>query len=458
MKTFLSQKNLHPLVGIVGRPNVGKSTLFNALVKKKKSIVRNEPGVTRDFLLDKAVWEDCVFYVMDTGGITEDKNSTFFSQIRDFLFSYIDQFDFLILVMDGRLGLFSEDKALLLEIQKRDIPFLVVVNKIDEEDENSPKLNEFYKLNVEHFVPASFEKKWGLDKVISWILQNFFSKTFEVRKEVLEEEKEKSSYKLVVVGQPNVGKSSFVNRILGFKRMLVSKEAGTTLDPVESLFSWKDFSFVLVDTAGLRRRKSAHKDLESLSAFFSKRSIEAADIVLLVMDMTQSISRQDLRIAKYALERNKPLILVANKIDEAKNLQKTKEDPGLRQSFRKEIKKEFHFFQNIPIVFTSAITGQGLKNFFGILEEVRRQMNFKISTSSLNRFFKETVSPVFSSQKKFFKFFYLTQTHQRPPSFMIFAKNAKFIPLNKKRFLIKKIQEKWNLAWVPIRLFFKEKT
>lgn len=425
-------------VAIIGRPNVGKSTLFNYLTDSRKAVVKNQPGVTRDILIEPTEVWGVKFDVIDTGGLTEA--SDLFSQlIREQVIEFLSSIDQLILVMDGRVGLVPEDRDIIRIAKETGKPFLLVVNKVDRSHDLELAKAEFYEFGV-NVVAASFEMRLGLDEVLEWIVANV-KKTENTVREGL---------RLAMVGKPNVGKSSLCNALLGEYRLLVSEVAGTTVDSVDAELIYGDRRFVLVDTAGLRRSAKRNDDVEIIAAFKSQEAIRKAELVLLVIDGTLGPTDQDAKILQACLEAHKAVIVVANKSDLAE-----REVPGYRDWFRTKVSEEFHFFPDIPVVFISAKTKRGLNEMFEAIAAMEEKLALKISTSELNNFFTNVIrqapAPVWGTTNV--KFYYLTQTHQRPPAFIAFANHPDGVNNSYRRFLAKRIQDQWGLQGVPIRIF-----
>lgn len=425
-------------VAIIGRPNVGKSTLFNILTDSRKSVVKNQPGVTRDIIIAPAdIWGKKIDLI-DTGGVTESQD-LFSKLIREQVADFLHSVDFIIAVMDGRIGLVPEDRDIIKLAKQTGRPMLLVINKVDSQHEDDIAKADFHEFGLD-VVAASFEQRRGVADIMEWI------------QTVVPDAKETLSVgtRIAMVGKPNVGKSSLCNCLLGVNRMLVSEVAGTTIDSVDSPFEFNDKQYVIVDTAGLRRQSRREEDLEIISAFKSQESIRRANIVLLVVDGMTGPTEQDAKIMQQILEDHKGVIIVANKSDVA-----GEEVPRYRETFREQVEREFHFFTDVPIVFTSAKTGSGINDLFKTIEAVTAKLNFKVSTSELNDFFFETIrkapAPVYGISNV--KFYYLTQTNQVPPSFIAFANHPDGVTNSYRRFLIKNMKEKFNLHGIPIRIF-----
>lgn len=427
-----------PKVAIIGRPNVGKSTLFNILTDSRKAVVKNQPGVTRDILIQPVdVWGK-KFDLIDTGGVTEA--SDLFSklikeQVTEFLFSV----DYIVCVMDGRAGLVPEDRDIIKIAKQTGKPMLLVINKVDRAHEADLQKADFYEFGLD-VIDASFEQRRGVGDVLEWIVKM----VPEVPKET------GKSLRIAMVGKPNVGKSSLCNCLLKQNRMLVSDVAGTTIDSVDAPFHYNDRDYMLVDTAGLRRQSKREEDIEIISAFKSQESIRRADVVLLVIDGVLGPSEQDAKIMQAILDDHKGVIVVANKSDLGQE-----EVERYRETFRAQIERVFHFFVDVPVVFTSALKSHGIKDLFDEIERVADKRGLKISTSELNDFFFETIrkapAPVWGHTNV--KFYYLTQTYQKPPAFIAFCNHPEGVDNSYRRFLIKNMKERFDLHGIPIRIF-----
>ncbi len=429
---------ISPKVAIIGRPNVGKSTLFNILTDSRKAVVKNQAGVTRDIIISPAdVWGK-KYDLIDTGGVTEAQD-LFSKLIKEQVTDFLHSVDFIIAVMDGRSGMLPEDRDIIKLAKQTGRPTLLVINKVDQHHEDDLAKADFHEFGLD-VVACSFEQRRGVAEVMEWI------------NTIIPDAKEtvKEGMQIAMVGKPNVGKSSLCNCLLGVHRMLVSDVAGTTVDSVDSPFIYNEKKYIIVDTAGLRRHSRREDDIEIIAAFKSQESIRRSDIVLLVIDGNTGPSEQDAKIMQQILEDHKGVIIVANKSDVAVD-----EVPKYRETFRAQVLKEFHFFVDVPVVFTSAKTGAGINDLFKMIESVSAKLNQRISTSDLNDFFFETIrqapAPVYGITNV--KFYYLTQTKQVPPSFIAFANHPDGVTNSYRRFLIKNLKEKFYLHGIPIRIF-----
>lgn len=425
-------------VAIMGRPNVGKSTLFNFLTDSRKAVVKNQPGVTRDILIEPAEIWGVKFDVIDTGGLTESTD-LFSKLIREQVVEFLQTVDHLIVVMDGRVGLVPEDRDIIRIANETGKPFLLVINKVDRVHDMEIAKAEFYEFGVD-IVSASFEQRYGLDEVLEWIVSQVKRTQHTVREGLT----------LAIVGKPNVGKSSLCNRLLGEKRLLVSDVAGTTIDAVDTELIYEGRKYIVIDTAGLRRSARREEDIEIISAFKTQDAIRRADLVLLMVDGNEGPTAQDAKILEAILQAHKAVLLVANKVDIAEE-----NIPAFRSWFRERAEREFHFFTDIPLVFVSALTGRGLKDMFDTVVEMEKKLAIRITTRALNDFFMNVIrqapAPVWGTQNV--KFYYLTQTNQRPPAFVAFANHPDGVTPSYRRFLAKRIQEHWDLQGIPIRIF-----
>lgn len=427
-----------PKVAIVGRPNVGKSTLFNVLTSSRKAVVKDQAGVTRDIMIQPCeVWGKA-FDLMDTGGVTE-ATDTFSKLIREQVDEFLHTVDLILLVMDARSGLVPEDRDIFRIVEQTGKPYLIVVNKADRFHEEEMAKAEFYEFGAD-VVATSFEQRHGLSSILEWLHQRLPEKT-----QVVEH-----GTKIAIVGKPNVGKSSLVNALLGSKRMMVSDIAGTTIDSVDSPFMYEGTPFTIIDTAGLRKSARREEDLEIISAFKSQEAIRKSHIVLLVIDSTVGPTDQDAKILEAIVDEHKGVLIVANKTDIAKD-----EIPEFRKVFKEQCERVFHFHTDVPVVFTSAKNEHGLQELLDKVVWMKEKLETRISTGDLNEFFFETIrlapAPVWGVTNV--KFYYLTQTNQKPPSFIAFANHPDGVDNSYRRFLIKHLKQRFDLVGVPIRIF-----
>lgn len=427
-----------PKVAIIGRPNVGKSTLFNILTDSRKAVVKNQPGVTRDIMVETIdIWGK-TFELIDTGGITEAPD-TFSQLIREQVIEFLSEVDLLIVMMDGRAGLLPEDRDLIKIAKSVGKEFAIIINKIDSAHEEDLLKAEFYEFGVDMFATA-LEQRRGLGEVMEWLHKKLPQRTADFFE----------GPSIAIVGKPNAGKSSIVNALLGEHRMIVSDIAGTTVDSVDTPFVYEGKKYLLVDTAGLRRSSRREEDVEIISAFKSQESIRKANIVLLVIDCTIGPTDQDAKILQAILASHKGVVVVANKSDLGRD-----EIENYRKWFKQKMDEELYFFADVPVVFTSAKTGMGLHELLEKIKLVSEKLEIRITTSDLNHFFFETIrmapAPVWGNVNV--KFYYLTQTFQKPPSFIAFANHPEGVTPGYRRFLAKNLKEKWGLLGIPIRIF-----
>ena len=430
---------------IVGRPNVGKSSLFNRLVRKRKSLVVDTPGVTRDILKQSTSWWGIDFEVWDSGGLWA-QSSPWDSMVNQKVQQATQQSDLIVLVMDGRAGYLSADKSVFRLVKKSGKPFLISINKIDDVKQSDQLLSGFYEMGVD-ILPCSFENDQGVSEIVEWISAHHLRQ----KKDKVSVKSDKSKIRVFVIGKTNAGKSSLCNVLLKQDRMITSHHPGTTTDVVEDQFTFQNFTYILSDTAGLRKLHQLKDPLDSLSLFKSHQSFNQADVGWVLIDGSVGPSRQDARLLQMCVELHKAVILVVNKWDLVTTL--TKEE------YRKKIQEAFHFYPNLFIVFTSALKQTGLSVLLKKTNEVYEKLNHRISTSKINQFFTKVIrkapSPVYGSQDV--KFYYLTQTNQIPPSFIAFANYPQGVRDSYRRFLIRQIQKEWNLEGIPVRIFILPK-
>ena len=437
-------------VALVGRPNVGKSSLFNVLCKKRLALVKDMPGVTRDLRRGVAKWWGKEFSVVDTGGWTNSED-VISRAIREKLQSQLGSFDFLVFVCDARQGLTADDKNFFSIVRDTGKPFLVALNKCD--SENQEEEYEFYGLGVENFYKISCEHKIGISDLVEEIYQHV--EDFEI--DLNDEDPESHisrDFPITVVGKPNVGKSSLVNRILKKEQQLVSSVAGTTTDTLSFEGKHGDLNFLIYDTAGVRRKTKLDGGLEGLTMIKALETIDKAEFILLVLDGTEKPSRQEARMIERSSEQNKPFLIVVNKWDIAKE-----KDEWNKETYKQDLVKEFHFLKSFEFVFVSALTGSNIDKLFEKLQYLREKMSKRISTGELNRFFdraiKMTPAPFYNNKQV--RLYYITQTKQKTPSFLCFANHPKGVTPAYRRFLENRIREEFDFNGVPVRVFFLPK-
>ncbi len=435
---------MKPIVAIVGRPNVGKSTFFNRVTGTRDALVDDLPGVTRDRHYGDACWQDVDFTLVDTGGFPGDDEDDFAHKIRFQIIQAIDDADVIILMLDGKSGIspFDEDVVQILRSQKK--PVFYAVNKIDGA-EHEVKLYDFYSLGIEKLYPISAEHRYGIS--------DFLDDLTDILPKTLSEEPG-DLIRLAVVGKPNVGKSSLINRILGENRLLVSDTPGTTRDSIDSVCRVDGKSYLLIDTAGIRRKAKVSKKLEKFSIIKALRSLDRCDVALIVIDAHQGITEQDINIAGYAFERKCGCIFLLNKWD------LVEKDTKTVKRFQDRLRMEAKFLSFAPILTISALTGLRILKIFSMVEEVYRQYAFRIGTGQLNKIFEQAIQnnePALFRGRRL-KFYYATQVSTGPPSFVCFVNYPDAVHFSYRRYLINQIREKAGLDKTPIRIIFRKRT
>ena len=429
-------------VAIVGRPNVGKSTLVNRIVGERRSIVDDMPGVTRDRIYFDAQWQSKPFILIDTGGIVTNDEDEFVKNIFAQAKLAVDEADLILFVVDAKNGLnpYDNDIADILRQSKK--PTVVVANKVDSPDEIT-SYTEFYSLGFEDVMPVSaLHGSGGVGDLLDLI-----TKDIETTPDV----EETGAIKIAIAGKPNAGKSSILNNLLNEQRAIVSNVSGTTRDSINSEVTYKDKDFILIDTAGIRKKSKVDYGVEAFAVDRALRAIKEADVTLLVIDATEGLSDQDKKIAQAIEEAGSGLIVVFNKWDLIKNIQTHK--------IEQQIEKDAPFLNYAKKIFVSAKTGQRLQSIFDISIEIQAERLKKIQTSTLNRVINEAVdiNPPTSIKGKFLKIYYSTQSKVAPPSFTIFINSKKLLQDSYKRYLMKKMREAFGFFGTPIRMLYKEK-
>lgn len=435
---------MSPLVAIVGRPNVGKSTLFNRILGQRKAIVEDFPGVTRDRNYAEVTKYAAPFILMDTGGFEPASEERLLVQMREQSQLAVEEADVILFVLDGREGLTPSDEEVATMLRRVDKPVLYVVNKVDGPKQEEA-MAEFYALGLDELHPVSAEHGLGVGDLVDAVLTHL--------PPAKAPEPETEEVRLAVIGRPNVGKSSLVNRLLGYERVVANPLAGTTRDSVDTPFTYNQKRYVLIDTAGIRRKGKVSQKLEKFSVIQALKAMDRSHVVLVVIDAEEGVTDQDLTVAGYAYEKGRAVILVVNKWDKIEKDNKT-----LRQ-YTEKLRMSFKFLPFAPILFVSALTGQRVAKIMGEVEAVAAEFNRQVPTAALNRILEEAVRshapPMIQGTR--LKFFYMTQTQVRPPTFVVFANKAEGIHFSYERYLQNKLREAFGFEGVPIRLIFRDR-
>ncbi len=434
-----------PIVAIIGRPNVGKSTFFNYIVGKRISIVEDTPGVTRDRVYAEANWRGRDFTLIDTGGIEPDSDDIILSQMRRQADMAIEIADVIIFLTNIKQGVTAADKDIALMLKKSKKPIVLVCNKSDTFGKIPDELYEFYNLGLgEPFAVSAVNAK-GIGDVLDAI--------YEKLPKQVEKEEEKDIIKVAIIGKPNVGKSSLVNKILGEDRMIVSDIAGTTRDAIDSEFENEFGKYVLIDTAGIRRKSKVNDNLEKYSVMRSLLAIERADVCILLLDAKEGVSAQDAKIAGEAHEAGKGIIIVVNKWDEIEK------DNNTIENYKKEVYDKLSYLSYAPIIFISAKTGQRVNKLFEIINMVASQNALRVSTSVLNEVLSEAVTIVQppTDKGKRLKIFYMTQASTKPPTFVVFVNDKDLFHFSYERYLLNQIRKEFGLTGTPVRMIVRER-
>lgn len=434
-----------PIVAIVGRPNVGKSTLFNALAGEKISIVKDYPGVTRDRIYADVTWLDTQFTMIDTGGIEMDSKDVILSQMRQQAEIAIETADVILFLVDVKQGLVDADFKVADMLRKSHKPVVLVVNKVDNFEKYMPDVYEFYNLGIGEPFPISASSKLGIGDLLDEVTSNF--------KNIFSSDEEDERPKIAIVGKPNVGKSSIINRLLGEERVIVSDIAGTTRDAIDTAVKWNKKEYVFIDTAGLRRKSRIKEDLERYSIVRTVSAVERADIIILVIDAEEGVTEQDAKIAGIAHERGKGVIICVNKWDLIEKDNKTV------AKYTNELRRVLSFMPYAQIMFISAKTGQRLQKVFEMIETVIQYQNLRIATGVLNEIVTEAVAmqqPP-SDKGKRLKIFYVTQVSVKPPTFVIFVNDKELMHFSYTRYLENRIREAFGFTGTSLRFIVRER-
>lgn len=434
---------MKPTVAIIGRPNVGKSTFFNKISGKRISIVDDMPGVTRDRIYCDAEWCGKAFTMIDTGGIEVSSEDKMWLHIRTQAELAVDLANVIVFFVDGKAGLVAEDYEVAKYLRKSNKPVIVAVNKLDNNE--IEKSFEFYELGFEEVYPISAEQAQGLGDLLDAICAHFN----EGEGEIVEDD----SLKIAVVGRPNAGKSSIVNKILGYDRVIVSDIEGTTRDAIDTKFKVAGKEYTIIDTAGMRRKKNINEDVEQYSVMRSIAAIKRADVVIVVFDATKELSEQDIRIAGYVHEQGKPSIIAMNKWD------LVEKDTNTIYKFKKELDEKLKFMDYYTPIFISALTGQRMGSVIDNVNIVYESNMMRVPTGVLNDTVQEAIMvnppPMYKGRE--LKIYYATQVSVKPPTFVLFVNNDKLLHFSYKRYIENSIRKAFKFVGSPIRIIFRNK-
>lgn len=434
-----------PIVAIVGRPNVGKSTLFNSLAGENISIVKDTPGVTRDRIYADVDWLDYTFTLIDTGGIEPDSSDIILSQMREQAQIAIDTADVIIFITDVRQGLVDSDAKVADMLRRSGKPIVLVVNKVDSFEKQMMEVYEFYNLGIGEPMAISAASKLGLGDMLDQVVKDFPSA------EELEEEDDIPH--IAIVGKPNVGKSSLINKLLGEERVIVSDIAGTTRDAIDTKILWQDREYVFIDTAGLRRKSKVKEELERYSVIRTVTAVERADVVMILIDAQEGVTEQDAKIAGIAHDRGKGVIIAVNKWDAVEKDDKT------IYKYTNKVREVLSYMPYAEILFISAKTGQRLPRLFEAINMVIENQTLRIQTGVLNEILAEAVAmqqPP-SDKGKRLKIYYITQVSVKPPTFVIFVNSRELMHFSYTRYLENQIRNTFGFKGTPLKFIVRER-
>lgn len=434
-----------PTVAIIGKPNVGKSTFFNYIVGSRISIVEDTPGVTRDRVYAETNWRGRNFTVVDTAGIEPESDDTIISQMREQAKIAIDIADVILFLTDVKQGVTSADQEIAIMLKKSKKPVVLVCNKADNMSRDRNEIYEFYNLGMGEPYPVSAANALGIGDVLDALYENFPEKS--------DDEDDDGRIKVAVIGKPNVGKSSLINKILGENRTIVSNIAGTTRDAIDTEYENEYGKYVLIDTAGIRRKSKVSESIEKFSIMRTLLAIERADVCLMMIDANEGVTDQDAKIAGEAHEAGKGIIIVVNKWDEYEK------ETGTLEKYKKDIYAKLSYLSYAPVIFISAKTGQRVDKLFNMINNVAEQNAMRVSTATLNQVINEAIAIVQppTDKGKRLKILYGTQVSTKPPTFVIFVNNKELFHFSYERYLVNQIRKEFGLEGTPVRIIAREK-
>ena len=430
---------------IVGRPNVGKSTLFNKIIGKRLSIVEDTPGVTRDRIYGRAQWRDQSFYLVDTGGIEPASKDVILSQMREQARLAIDSADVIIFVTDIRSGVTANDQSVADMLLKSGKPVVLCVNKCDSVGEVPPEIYEFYNLGLGDPIAVSSVHGHGTGDLLDKVIENMPKDDEEYIDDAL--------IRVAVIGRPNAGKSSLINKIAGEQRVIVSDIAGTTRDAIDTVIEYGGEKYVFIDTAGIRRKSKVTESIEHFSNLRAYMAIDRADVCVMMIDAAEGFAEQDSKVAGYAHEQGKATVITVNKWDSI-----DKDDKTMGE-FRKKLEVDFSFMSYAPVVFISALTGQRIDKLFSLIKYTAEQNTRRVTTGMLNDLLSYATARVQppSDKGRRLKIYYMTQASVKPPTFVLFCNNKELFHYSYQRYIENQIREAFGLDSVPIRIVVRER-
>ena len=434
-----------PTVAIIGKPNVGKSTFFNYLAGKRISIVEDTPGVTRDRVYAETNWRGRKFKIIDTGGIEPDSEDIIVVNMKKQAEIAIDIADVIVFITSAKQGITAQDREIAHMLRRANKPIVLVCNKVDNYQKDKDEIYEFYNLGLGDPFPISAINGIGIGDVLDEIYNHLPKDNYN--------EDEENVIKVAVIGKPNVGKSSLINKILGENRVIVSDIAGTTRDATDSYFENEEGKYIFIDTAGIRRKAKVNENIEKYSVIRSSLAIERADVCILMIDAKEGVTEQDTKIVGEAHEAGKGIIIAINKWDEYEK------DANTTEKYKKDVYNKLSYLSYAPIIFISAKTGQRVNKLFEMINSVASQNALRVPTSILNQVLNEAIAIVQppTDKGKRLRIYYITQVATKPPTFVIFVNNRKLFHFSYERYIVNQLRKEFGLVGTPVRIICREK-